>query len=74
MASAIASSIFLCLLLLLLPHLGDSYHTSRYTRGSTHFVVRRSDDLPRAPTPPVSCSPIPSVIGDVPIDSEAPVG
>ncbi|KAM0917911.1 hypothetical protein ACQ4PT_009313 [Festuca glaucescens] len=60
MACAIPSLLFCCLLLV--PHLGNSYHTS-YTHGGKHHVVLRSPDDGASPT--TFCSDdIPSASGD----------
>lgn len=57
-------SLLLCLLLLVSPHLGCSYHTS-YTRDGRHHVLRSNRDPRRRPKP--TCSSAHSAHSAVPV-------
>nr|XP_034592241.1 aspartyl protease 25-like [Setaria viridis]TKW21114.1 hypothetical protein SEVIR_4G183900v2 [Setaria viridis] len=56
MASAVPSTLLFCLVLLVSPYLGCSYHTS-YTHGGMHYVLRSNRDH-RQPKQTPTCSSV----------------
>ncbi|KAF0904259.1 hypothetical protein E2562_033023 [Oryza meyeriana var. granulata] len=57
-SSAIVLSVLLCLLLLVAPHLGSSYHITTYTHGGWHYVVGRSSNRLPVVHRSSPCSPL----------------